>query len=77
MSDKKWEIKFKDAPHSCLHEGKVYEGRGYYQLFFDGSHYGTITCEAWDNRKTGEILAFVEIMLNDAHQLALGELNKC
>lgn len=68
-----WSIEYKDEPWATLHEGKQAQGVGFYRITFEEAHYGFISKEAWDNQKTGEILAFVECMLNDAHRLALKE----
>lgn len=72
-SKKKWEITYKELVWSSIYHGKKQEGIGYYEISFDGHRYGFISKEAWDDQKTGEILEFVEQMLNDAHSLALKE----
>jgi len=72
-NDKKWKIEFEDKPWSTISEGVKSEGQGFYKISFDGLHYGFISKEALDKQTTGEILAFVEQMLNDAHSLALKE----
>ncbi len=73
MKEKPWKIEFKDEPWSSVFEGKLSEGVGFYVINFDGSRYGFISKDAWDDQKTGDILTLVEHMLNDAHQLALKE----
>lgn len=73
MSEKKWEITYKDMPWSSVHQGVASEGMGFYEISFDGHRYGFISKEAWDEQKTGDILKLVEQMLNDAHSLALRE----
>jgi len=72
-NDKKWKIEFEDKPWSTISEGVKSEGQGYYRISFEGHHYGFISKEAWDDKSTGEILAFVEQMLNDTYSLALKE----
>lgn len=71
--EKKWVINYKDEPWSSSSGGEWSEGIGFYELTFEGHRYGFISKEAWDKQKTGEILQFVEQMLNDAHSLALKE----
>lgn len=68
-----WSIEYKEEPWSTIHEGKTAEGIGFYRISFEGLHYDFISKEAWDKQNTGEILAIVECMLNDAHRLALKE----
>lgn len=70
---KPWKIEYKEDPWSTLHDGKVAEGIGFYRITFEDSHYGFISKEAWDALDTGQILSFVEQMLNDCHKLALRE----
>lgn len=73
MKEKPWKITYKDEPWSSCVQGDLLEGVGYYGISFEGSHYGFISKDAWNDKNTGDILAFVEHMLNDAHQLALKE----
>lgn len=76
MSEKKWKINYKDEPWSSNSSGEWMEGIGFYEITFEDARYGFISKEAWDSQKTGSILKFVEQMLNDAHRLALDEINK-
>jgi hypothetical protein len=71
--NKKWTIEFKDMLWASINNGIKSEGMGFYIINFDGHRYGFISKEAWDKQTTGEILEFVEQMLNDAHSLALKE----
>lgn len=71
MSCKKWTIEFNPDYWTQIHEGKKSEGNGFYKIKFEDSFYGFILAQAWDELKTGEILCFIEQMLNDAHNLAL------
>ena len=71
MKEKKWEILYRDEPWFSSSADSVGDGIGFYEIKFEGSKYGFMTKEAWDNTKTGDILKFVEQMLNDAHDLAL------
>lgn len=72
---KPWKIEYKDEPWATLHEGKEAKGMGFYRLTFEDAHYGFISKEAWDALDTGQILSFVEQMLNDAHNLALRQVD--
>jgi hypothetical protein len=67
---KAWKIEYKDGDWHSLHDGNIGQGRGYYEITFNDCRYGIISKEAWDEKKTGNILEFVEMMLNDAHSLA-------
>lgn len=72
MNDKKWEIKFvDDGEWHSIFNGIESSGKGFYEITFDGDIYGVIGKDAWDKKSTGQILAFVEGMLNDVHKLAL------
>lgn len=72
MNEKKWKIEFLDEPWMTLNTpGTVMEGKGFYRITFENNHYGMISKEAFDDKKTGEILQHIELMLNDAHDLAL------
>lgn len=71
MTTKPWSITYKDEIWSTHCSGVSSDGKGFYQISFEGSHYGFISQAAWDRIKTGDILKFVEQMLNDAHDLAL------
>jgi hypothetical protein len=71
MKENKWKIEYKDEEWSSIYESKAYNGRGFYEITFDGNFYGFISKDSWDKKSTGEILGFVEAMLNDAHNLAL------
>lgn len=69
---KKWEIKFKNEKWSSNHQGEWKEGHGFYEILFEGTKYGFISAQSFDEMKTGEILPLVEQMLNDAYDLARG-----
>jgi len=73
--EKKWEIIYRDEPWFSSNADNKGEGIGFYEVKFSGCLYGFITKESWDKKCTGDILAFVELMLNDAHSLALKEHN--
>lgn len=75
MSEKKWKIEFdeKAAWHSVIN-GQASTGYGVYTITFNDNKYGFISKEAWDKQTTGDILSVVERMLNDAHSLALKEV---
>lgn len=74
MNEKKWKIEFINEPWMTTKQpGTWMEGMGFYRIIFEGNCYGMISKEAFDDKKTGDILEFVEQMLNDAHSLALKE----
>jgi hypothetical protein len=69
---KKWDLQYHDEPMFNITDGKVTKYvNGYYTISFEGAMYGSFSKEAFDEMKTGEILKFVEQMLNDAYDLAL------
>lgn len=73
MTDRPWKITYKDEPWSSLCGDKVGDGIGFHEITFEDSRYGFISKKAWDSQCTGDILKLVEVMLNDAHSLALKE----
>ena len=72
MREKIWKIEFIPEATFSIDDGKVtnYEN-GYYIITSEGHKYGSIGKAAFDDMKTGEILGFIENMMNDAHDLAL------
>lgn len=73
MKEKLWVIEYKKEGWGKMVAGKWYTNENFYQISYKGSPYGFISKEAWDEKKTGEILEIVEQMLNDVHELAIKE----
>lgn len=73
MKENPWRIELREEPVHKLVGGKWYITQNHYQITYNGSLYGSISKEAWDNKKTGDILEVVEQMLNDVHNIAIKE----
>ena len=76
MTSNKWTFEYKDLPWANMHPLGKSEGKGFYKINFNGLTYGFISKDAWNEEKTGELLALVIKMLNDAYDLAIRDINK-
>lgn len=73
MSEKPWKIEYFDETWLTSHGNNISssEGVGFFKLTFNDFMYGCFSKDAFSEKNTGEILALIEAMLNDAHSLAL------